>query len=62
MEVISYDMHEELFVSILSPQEPVPLDKDRVAEEWRYYKMSPAISSKYSAVIDLTGLYNEACF
>jgi tetratricopeptide (TPR) repeat protein len=62
MEMTSHDMHEELFISILSPQEPVPLDKDRVAEQWRYYKMSPEISSKYSAIVDLMGLYAEACF
>lgn len=62
METTSCDMHEELFVEIAYSQEPVPLDKEMVAEEWRYYKMSPAISSKYSAVAALTRLYDEACF
>lgn len=62
MDTASCDMHEELFVEMISPQEPVPLEKDRVAEEWRYYKMSPEISSKYGAVVHLMGLYVEACF
>ena len=62
MEMISCDMHEELFVEMISPQEPVPLNKERVAEEWRYYKMSPENSSKYAAIVELMVLYDEACF
>jgi tetratricopeptide (TPR) repeat protein len=62
MKMTSYDMHEELFISMMFPQNHVPLDKDRVAEEWRYYKMSPAISSKYSAVMELSELYKNSGF
>jgi len=60
MEMITYDMQEELFVSMMYSKKIVPLDKDRVEEERRYYKMSPAISSKYSALFDLSDLYAEA--
>ncbi len=62
MKENSYDMQEELFVSSLWPQNYAPLDQGRVDEERRYYEMTPAISSKFSAAWDLTTLYIDAGF
>ena len=65
MAMTSCDMHEELFIEILYSEEPVPLDKDSVALEGRYYKTFSGISNKYkkySAICALTKLYKEAHF
>ncbi|MBF0490947.1 MAG: tetratricopeptide repeat protein [Candidatus Omnitrophica bacterium] len=60
MKTDSLNMHEELFVSILTARDLVPLDTERVAEERRYYEMTPTISGKWSAISDLVGLYTDA--
>ncbi len=60
MDYSSCDMHEELFVEILSPQVHVPLDQEKVVHERRCYEMSPDPSSKWSATRDLAKLYADA--
>jgi tetratricopeptide (TPR) repeat protein len=54
------DMHEEMFIAMMTPQEFVPLDPVKVADERRYYEMTPAISSKWSALWALMVLYDNA--
>ena len=56
----SCDMQEELFVSMMSSNDSVPLDNNRVAEERRYYEMTPEVSSKCRALYDLSGIYADA--
>ena len=57
---MAIDMHEELFVSMLSTRNLVPLDESKVKEERRYYEMTPTISGKWSAIGDLMELYIKA--
>ncbi len=59
MEKLSFDMHEEMFLSMFH-REYVPLDKESVADERRYYEMTPGISSKWLALWELMKLYADA--
>jgi tetratricopeptide (TPR) repeat protein len=56
----SFDMHEEMFIPMLSQKEFIPLDQEKVAHERRCYVMTPALSSKWSALWDLMKLYSDA--
>ncbi|MEI8011899.1 MAG: hypothetical protein WCI27_05380 [Candidatus Omnitrophota bacterium] len=54
------DMNEELFVSMMLKKELVPLDAARVAEERRYYEMTPSVEGKDAAIRDLAEVYADA--
>ena len=54
------DMHEELFVSMMLKKELVPLDAAKVAEERRYYEMTPSVEGRHSAIRDLAEVYADA--
>ncbi len=56
----SYDMQEEMFVSLMAGRRGVPLDLDRVKEERRYYILTPTGTGKWSALLDLTVVYTDA--
>lgn len=54
------DMQEELFVSLMLKKEFSPLNEARVADERRYYKLTPSPCGKFSAICDLLSAYKEA--
>ncbi len=58
----SYDMEEELFVAMMARKSFVPLDEKRIAEERRYYQMTPSADGKFSAVSELLNLYIDSGF
>lgn len=60
MEKLSYDMHEEMFIPMLSQKTFIPLDQEKVAHERRCYVMTPATWSKWEALWELMKLYSDA--